>query len=126
MAKKKLPINGIVSKIESDATDIRAKYPEIAKMTMADIVETEIFAQKLELSIIGCSKMVNYYALQSLKQNKTLEPDNFKKEYIKCLDSESNLPVAKRIVILCIGEDAYKRTVKQMMKEYDNAKKHNS
>ena len=126
MAKKKLPINGIVSKIESDATDIRAKYPEIAKMTMADIVETEIFTQKLESSIIGCSKMVNYYALQSLKQNKTFEPDNFKKEYIKCLDKESNLPVAKRVVILCIGEDAYKRTVKQMMKEYDNAKKHNS
>jgi len=106
-------------KIESDANEIRTKYPEIAKMTVAEIVATEMFAKKLKEAITSY-RIVNYYAFVSLRKNKTLEPDNFRKEYIACMDKESSMPVAKRIIILAIGNDAYKRTVTQMMNDYDN------
>lgn len=119
MKNKKLPFIN-TKKIESDANEIRAKYPEIAKMTVAEIVATEMFAEKLKEAIISY-RIVNYYAFVSLRKNKTLEPDNFRKEYIACMDKESNMPVAKRIIVLAIGNDAYKRTVMQMMNDYDKA-----
>ena len=110
-------------KIESDANDIRAKYPEIAKMTVAEVVATHEFATQLEKAIVSY-RAFNFYAFQSLRREKALEPDNFRKEYIACMDKESNMPAAKRATVLAIGNDAYKRTVKQMMKEYDEKKVH--
>ena len=106
------------AKIKEEAEDIRTKYPEIAKMTVAEVVATDEFTKQLEKAIVSY-RVVNYYAFQSLKRNKTLEPENFKKEFIACMDKESNMPYAKRIIILEIGNDAYKRTVLEMMKEYD-------
>ena len=35
------------------------------------------------------------------------------------MDKESKMPYDKRIIILAIGNDAYRRTVNQMMKNYD-------
>ena len=35
------------------------------------------------------------------------------------MDKESKMPVAKRNIVLAIGNDAYCRTVKQMMDNYD-------
>ena len=35
------------------------------------------------------------------------------------MDKESKMPYAKRIIVLTIGNDAYRRTVKQMMENYD-------
>ena len=105
-------------KIESDANDIREKYPEIAKMTVAEVVATNLFAIGLRKAITSY-RVVNYYAFQSLKRNNTLEPENFRKEYIACMDKESKMPVAKRNIVLAIGNDAYRRTVKQMMDNYD-------
>ena len=110
-------------KIESDANDIRAKYPEIAKMTVAEVVATHEFAIQLEKAIVSY-RAFNFYAFQSLRREKALEPDNFRKEYIACMDKESNKPAVKRATVLAIGNDAYKRTVKQMMKEYDEKKVH--
>lgn len=105
-------------KIESDANDIREKYPEIAKMTVAEIVATNLFTIGLRQAIASY-RIVNYYAFQFLKRNNTLEPENFRKEYIACMDKESKMPYAKRIIVLTIGNDAYRRTVKQMMDNYD-------
>ena len=104
-------------KVESDTNDIRTKYPKLAKMTVAEVVATELFAEKLDVAT-RCYKVVNVYAFRSLKKDKTLELENFRKEYIACMDKESKLPYAKRIIILTIGNDAYSRTVKQMMEEY--------
>jgi hypothetical protein len=125
-------INDLNKKIESDANDIREKYPEIAKMTVAEVVATNLFAIGLRKAItgyrIGIRKALTgyrifnssqYYAFQSLKQNNTLEPENFRKEYIACMDKESKMPAVKRNIILAIGSDAYRRTVKQMMDNYD-------
>ena len=109
-------------KIESDANDIREKYPEIAKMTVAEVVATNLFVIGLRKAIANYRATVGkfyYYAYLSLKHNNTLEPENFRKEYIACMDKESKMPVAKRNIVLAIGNDAYRRTVKQMMDNYD-------
>ena len=108
------------AKIEADAENIRVKYPEIAKMTVAEVVATDEFTKQLE-GAIRRYRTLNFYALQSLRRNKTLEPENFKKEYIACMDKESNMPYAKRIIVLAIGDDTYSHTIKEMMKRYDAA-----
>ena len=105
-------------KVESEADEFKKKYPEIAKMTVAEVVATNLFTVGLRQAITSY-RVLNYYAFQSLKQNNTLEPENFRKEYIACMDKESKMPYAKRIIVLAIGNDAYRRTVKQMMKNYD-------
>jgi hypothetical protein len=105
-------------KVESEADEFKKKYPEIAKMTVAEVVATNLFAVGLRQAITSY-RIVNYYAFQSLKRNNTLEPENFRKEYIACMDKESKMPYAKRIIVLTIGNNAYRRTVKQMMKNYD-------
>lgn len=108
-------------KIESDADEFKKKYPEIAKMTVAEVVATNLFTIGLRRAIANY-RIVNYYAFKSLKQNNTLEPENFRKEYIACMDKESKMPYAKRVIVLAIGDDAYSRTVKQMMDNYDAIK----
>lgn len=125
--KLKLPnpsFANVEQKVETEANDIRTKYPEIAKMTVADIVATEAFA-KMYQTIISVFKPPRYYfyAFQSLKKNNTLEIENFRKEYIACLDKHSNMPVIKRVLVLELGKSVYQATVRQMMKEYDNNKK---
>lgn len=121
IAKKLEQLN---EKIESDANNIREKYPEIAKMTVAEVVATNLFVIGLRKAIAHYSMHIKavgsiYYAFQSLKQNNTLKQENFRKEYIACLDKESKMPIAKRNIVLAIGNDAYRRTVKQMMDNYD-------
>jgi hypothetical protein len=110
-------------KVESDAKDIREKYPEIAKMTVAEVVATNLFVIGLRKAIANYNRLTKvagvYYAYQYLKQNNTLEPENFRKEYIACMDKESKMPAIKRSIVLAIGNDAYRRTVKQMMDNYD-------
>lgn len=115
IAKKLEQLN---EKIESDANDIREKYPEIAKMTVAEVVATNLFVIGLRKAITSY-RVFNYYAFQSLRRNGTFEPENFRKEYIACMDKESKMPAAKRSIVLAIGNDAYRRTVKQMMDNYD-------
>lgn len=105
-------------KVESEADEFKKKYPEIAKMTVAEVVATNLFTIGLRQAITSY-RIVNYYAFQSLKRNNTLEPENFRKEYIACMDKESKMPYAKRIIVLTIGNDAYRHTVKQMIKNYD-------
>lgn len=117
IAKKLEQLN---KKIESDANDIREKYPEIAKMTVAEVVATNLFVIGLRKAVTSYRIFNNsYYAFQSLKRNNTFEPENFRREYIACMDKESKMPVAKRSIVLAIGNDAYRRTVKQMMDNYD-------
>ena len=121
IAKKLEQLN---EKIESDADNIREKYPEIAKMTVAEVVATNLFVIGLRKAIANYNRFIikvagTYYAFQSLKRNNTLEPENFRREYIACIDKESKMPAVKRNIVLAIGNDAYRRTVKQMMDNYD-------
>lgn len=119
-------IDGQNKKIESEADEFKKKYPEIAKMTVAEVVATDLFAEKLKSVIANYNKRLDYYAFKSLEyafksleKNKIFETENFRKEYIACIDKESNMPAVKRNIVLAIGNDAYSRTVKQMMDNYD-------
>lgn len=107
-----------MQKIESDANDFRVKYPEIAKMTVQEVVETDLFATKLP-EAIRANKVGNYYALLSLKNSGAFELDTFRADYLACINQQSKLPAAKRLIIVSIGNDAYKRTVNQMVKDYE-------
>ena len=112
-------------KVESEADNIRTKYPEIAKMTVAEVVATDLFAEKLKGVIANYNKRLDYYAFKSLEKNKVFETENFRKEYIACMDKESNMPYAKCYIVLDIGNTAYHRTVTQMMRDYDKARNSN-
>lgn len=112
-------------KAESEANNIREKYPEIAKMTVAEVVATDLFVEKLKGVIANYNKRLDYYAFKSLEKNKVFETENFRKEYIACMDKESNMPYAKRYIVLDIGNTAYHRTVTQMMRDYDKARNSN-
>ena len=127
-------IDDLNKKVESEADEFKKKYPEIAKMTVAEVVATNLFTIGLRQAITSYRivdyyalqsirrksyRIVNYYVFQSLRRNNTLEPENFRKEYIACMDKESKMPYAKRIIVLAIGYDACRRTVKQMIKNYD-------
>lgn len=110
-----------LQKIESDANDFRAKYPEIAKMTIQEVVETDLFATKLP-EAVKANKVGNYYVLQSMKKAGTFAPAVFRTDYLACINQQSCLPPAKRIIIVAIGNEAYKRTVNQMIKDYEQSK----
>lgn len=110
-----------MQKMEYDANDFREKYPEIAKMTVQEVVETDLFATKLPEAVTA-NKVGNYYALQSLKNSNAFEPEAFRTNYLACINQQSKLPAAKRIIIGAIGNDAYKRTVNQMVKDYEQSK----
>lgn len=112
-------------KIESEADEFKKKYPEIAKMTVAEVVATDLFAEKLKSVIANYNKSLDYYAFKSLEKNKIFETENFRKEYIACMDKESNMPYAKRYIVLNIGNTTYHRTVTQMMSDYDKARNSN-
>lgn len=125
MKQKKQQIPGFtksqMQKIESDANDFRTKYPEIAKMTVQEVVETELFATKL-LEAVKANRVGNYYVLLSMKNSGAFDIDTFRTNYLACINQQSKLPAAKRIIIVAIGNDAYKRTVNQMAKDYEHNK----
>lgn len=114
------------AKVEAEAEDIRTKYPEIAKMTVAEVVETDEFTKQLEKTVANY-KAVNFYAyhslMKSLSNGKALKIDDFKSEYLSCMDKISGLPYSKRVIVLDIGNKAYMKTVKELMKQYDDKNK---
>lgn len=113
------------SAMDKKQFNIKEQYPEIAKMTVQDIINSDGFKEQYEKA---CSVYKNnnckgnYYAYKSLEKQGLLQVENFKKEYIACIDKESKLPFAKRVVIYSLGNDTYARTIKKMMKDYDNKK----
>lgn len=119
MSKTKKTMN---KKIEYEAGEFKKKYPGIAKMTVAEVVATDLFAEKLKSVIANYNRHLYYYAFKSLEKNKIFETENFRKEYIACMDKESNMPYSKRYIVLNIGNTTYHRTVTQMMRDYDKAK----
>ena len=125
MAKKvkmSVKTKELAKKVNDDANSIKEKYPELAKMTVAEVVATEEFANNIPKIVEKYKSIVNFYAWRSLKMNKTFEPDAFRKEYIACMDKQSNLPLSKRMIVGVIGNEVYKNTVKQMMEDYDKNK----
>lgn len=48
-------------KVESEADEFKKKYPEIAKMTVAEVVATNLFTIGLRQTITSY-RILNYYA----------------------------------------------------------------
>lgn len=104
--------------------NIKEKYPEIAAMTVEDIINSEEFGKQYEKAINAYNPHVReYYAYRSLLKQGTFDIEAFRKEYIRCIDKESKLPFVKRVVVYSIGNDTYARTIKQMMKQHDELHK---
>lgn len=102
-----------------NAEELKTKYPKIAKMTVSEVVNSEYFKKSYN-GYVGSSRFGKYYyAAKSLKAEKLLEFENFKKCYLECFDKISNLLFAKRMVICQIGNEAYTKAVGLLIKNYD-------
>lgn len=101
--------------------NLKEQYPEIAAMTVAEVINSKEFEEqyKLALKAFNPHKNKNFYAYKSLQANKILEPENFKKAYIECIDKQSKEPFSKRVVIFSIGNNAYSRTIQKMIEDYE-------
>ena len=100
--------------------DFRAKYPRIAKMTVAEVVNSDEFSGIDSVIDKNMQLLYNHKnAFHSLLKNGYFEKEIFKKEYIACLDKESKLSSIKRAIILFIGNEVYNRTIAKMMDSYD-------
>lgn len=118
--------------ITEQLKEMKQKYPEIAKMTMKDIVETNEFETCLEEAYKAAWREIRIYEtklriiskhpIRILKAQKVFEIDNFRKEYLAIIDKQSHRPAASRQVIASIGSMAYTKTVEMLMKEYDEKK----
>lgn len=110
--------------------EIKQKYPEIAAMTVKDVVETDEFKQSYEIALKKSWKQLHDYEnktrtyvgrhpLRIMHHKSLLEFDSFKAEFLKGLDKQSKLSANFRQVIAAIGSMAYTKAVELLMKKYD-------
>lgn len=103
---------------------IKEKYPEIASMSVSDVINLNLFIMGFRKALIEYkpTSRCEYNALKALRKDKALEQDNFRAEYISCMDKLSGRPFSQRNVILAIGDKAYSYTIETMMRNYDSIK----
>lgn len=110
--------------------EIKQKYPEIAAMTVKDVVETDEFKEGCEDAINKSWKqLIGYenktrtvlgrHPLRLMHHKGTLKFDYIKAEYLKIIDKHSGLSNAQRQVIVVIGSMAYTKAVELLMKKHD-------
>lgn len=109
--------------------EIKQRYPEIAKMTMRDIIETDEFETCLkeaykvawrEIRIYETKlRVISKHPIRVLNAQKVFEVEKFREEYLAIIDKQSHRPAASRQVIASIGSMAYTKTVETLMKKYD-------
>lgn len=111
--------------------EIKEKYPELAKMTLGDIVHSDAFAQKFKeavkqfetfVTLAGGSHNFKRNSLIVLDEKGFLKLDIFKAEYLKVLDKNSCLSTQLRQAIAIFGKNIYVEAVKLLMQKYDNKK----
>ena len=109
--------------------EIKQKYPEIAKMTTKDVIETAEFEIALkdaykaawrEIRIYETKlRIISRHPIRILEAKKIFEVETFRKEYLAVIDKQSKRPAGQRQVIASIGSMAYTKTVELLMKKYD-------
>lgn len=109
--------------------EMKQKYPEIAKMTMRDIIETNEFETALEEAYKAAWREIRIYEtklriiskhpIRILNAQKVFEVEKFRGEYLAIVDKQSHRPADQRQVIASIGSMAYTKTVEMLMKKYD-------
>lgn len=131
MAKKKQIKKQELSKAaQLSAEAMREKYPEIAKLTIAEVVDTEAFRkaaqdkiQHLKLMFkVGAkegSKYVYGASFLRLYHDGELSQLAFGPNYIDVLDKQSSLSSTDRVIIKSIGDEVYAKVVAKMIEDYD-------
>lgn len=132
MAKKKQVNNSkpLSEAAQLSAEAMREKYPEIAKLTVAEVVDTEAFRkaaqdkiQHLKLMfMIGAkegSKYVYGASFLRLYHDNELSQLAFGPNYIDVLDKQSSLSSTDRAIIKSIGDEVYAKVVAKMIEDYD-------
>lgn len=108
--------------------ELKEKYPELAGKSIGDIVQTDAFADAL-LKIVGRMRSNNTLlapyrlAFRSLDAQDVFGAENFRKEYLACLDKVSKRPHNMRVVIWTIGNQAWQKAIQKLMADYDKLKK---
>lgn len=131
MAKKK-PVKKqeLSEAAQLSAEAMREKYPEIAKLTIAEVVDTEAFRkaaqdkiQHLKLMFkVGAkegSKYVYGASFLRLYHGGELSQLAFGPNYIDVLDKQSSLSSTDRTIIKSIGDEVYAKVVAKMIEDYD-------
>lgn len=131
MAKKKQVKKQELSKAaQLSAEAMREKYPEIAKLTIAEVVDTEAFRKAAQNKIqhlklmfkVGAkegSKYVYGASFLRLYHDGELSQLAFGPNYIDVLDKQSSLSSTDRAIIKSIGDEVYAKVVAKMIEDYD-------
>lgn len=116
--------------MEDKLEEIKQKYPEIAKMTVKDVVESVEFetafkeawktAWEKVRDYEAKLKIISRHPIRILRAKKMFEIDNFRKEYLAVINKQSNLSASQRQTISVIGSMAYTKTIKNLMDKYDD------
>ena len=131
MAKKKqIKKQELSEAAQLSAEAMREKYPEIAKLTIAEVVDTEAFRkaaqdkiQHLKLMFkVGAkegSKYVYGAPFLRLYRDGELSQLAFGPNYIDVLDKQSLFSSTDRVIIKSIGDEVYAKVVAKMIEDYD-------
>jgi NAD-dependent SIR2 family protein deacetylase len=111
------------------AEAMREKYPEIAKLTIAEVVDTEAFRKAAQDKITHlyrtftkyCEGTKYVYAASFLRlyRDNELSQLAFGTNYIDVLDKQSSLSSTDRAIIKSIGDEVYAKVVAKMIEDYD-------
>lgn len=106
--------------------ELKKRYPELAKMTMGDIVGTKEFERHFGITVRhtrGLSLEASFrLGLTSLDKSGLLQVERFREEFLKCLDKVSTESHVRRSLIVFIGMNAYNGAIVEIMKKYDEQK----
>lgn len=131
MAKKKQVNNSkpLSEAAQLSAEAMREKYPEIAKLTIAEVVDTEAFRKAAQDKITSlyhtfttyCEGTKYVYAASFLRlyHDNELSQLAFGPNYIDVLDKQSSLSSTDRAIIKSIGDEVYAKVVAKMIEDYD-------
>lgn len=130
MAKKKQVNNSkpLSEAAQLSAEAMREKYPEIAKLTVAEVVDTEAFRKAAQDKIDSLHRIFKYndygryvYKASFLRLLKAGELSQlaFGTNYIDVLDKQSSLSSTDRVIIKSIGDEVYAKVVAKMIEDYD-------
>lgn len=114
---------------EMSLEEAKEKYPELAKMTLGEIVHSDMFACKFKEAVdqfdlfiaqAGGAHNLKRNPLIILEEKGYLKLDIFKVEYLKVLDKNSSLSTQLRQAIAVFGKNVYIQAVKALMQKCDN------
>jgi len=130
MAKKKQVNNSrpLSEAAQLSAEAMREKYPEIAKLTVAEVVNTEAFRNAAQDKIDSLHRVFKYNdygryvykaAFLRLLKAGVFSRLAFGPNYIDVLDKKSSLSSRDRMIVKSIGDEVYAKVVAKMIEDYD-------